>query len=353
MGAERVGTGASRVVVERELRRLRWRWGGGRARARGAWLVWVREGVGVSSSSAVLSGSSVWRGEGASRRSESSLALTASESSSDVHLASPSSPAGAISSSTASSLRHGLARPGLPTAASRHPLLSLLPSSPSPRSRWRLTSCACTLPLAGLKECALAEPAHSPECPCRLGSCGRASWPDAPLVTPLVVFSASTGLDRALGGSRLLPLLLPLLFTLKPSPSPAMPSDDEPPRTPPRRVSLFDQADAAAEIVCHLSDDEIKVISSGTVAVGLLARKYAQPEAQHLAEALHFRSGLTMSPSSSRRRDPFARPDSHPVPTGSSSTSRRPRTAAKRRQLSVDLNRCAGRSIPSSSRAQS
>lgn len=317
-------------------------------------MVWVRARVGVSSSSAVLSSSSVWRGEGASRRSESSLAQLRRPTLASPrrhHLLALFQAAQLALSDTDS---RGRGCPPQPADIRSSPSSSSSPSdslSSLPLAAHLLRLHAASR--GASKECALAEPAHSPDCPCRLGSCGRASWPDAPLATPLVLFSASAGVDRALGGSRLLPLLLPLLFALKPSPSPAMPSDDEPPRTPPRRVSLFDQADAAAEIVCHLSDDEIKVISSGTVAVGLLARKYAQPEAQHLAEALHFRSGLTMSPSSSRRRDPFARPDSHPVPTGSSSTSRRPRTAAKRRQLSVDLNRCAGRSIPSSSRAQS
>ncbi|GAA5851931.1 hypothetical protein JCM9279_007028 [Rhodotorula babjevae] len=48
-----------------------------------------------------------------------------------------------------------------------------------------------------------------------------------------------------------------------------MSSSDEAPRKLPRPVSLFDQADAAAEIVNHLADDSIKVITSGSVAAQL------------------------------------------------------------------------------------
>ncbi|GAA5889992.1 hypothetical protein JCM8208_001190 [Rhodotorula glutinis] len=97
-------------------------------------------------------------------------------------------------------------------------------------------------------------------------------------------------------------------------PSPPMSSDDEAPRVPPRPVTLFDQADAAAEIVCDLTEHKIKVVTTGTVAVGLLTRNYGQPEARRLAEALQIELFVATSKNRDKAAAALGGPRQHGYP---------------------------------------
>lgn len=76
-----------------------------------------------------------------------------------------------------------------------------------------------------------------------------------------------------------------------------MSSEEDVAQGPPLRVTLLDQADVAAEICYELSElkHPIRVVPSGSVAVGVLVSSYAPVEVVALAKAFAFKPSRIMS----------------------------------------------------------